>query len=362
MVSPFFNLYLVEVGFSATLIGAILSIGALIELTVTPLLNRYADQHHAHRRLYIGYLLVFAIANFLFGNIQTTWILVLATLMVEASIRPSMTIGMQLTIVKLEQEGRAMIGRIRSFAALGFAFASLVAGQLFGIGGYPLIFWAGGFLTLVSVKTAQILPTKTTSDDLRSNPVPRRRGFYYLAASQFFVSMGIRAGHAFWWVHFQENLGVSTAHIGILVAFLAGAEVPFFMLLDPLMKRFNPRITFIVGSFGLSIIFLLLGAVPNVWWLIPLILIRGILWPMYHVPVFLVASKISHPRNVATNQAILQITVPAIAVLLTGTASGWIFDHLGAFPFFAATATACMIGGIIAVIGYRTMQPIAIEE
>jgi predicted MFS family arabinose efflux permease len=83
------------------------------------------------------------------------------------------------------------------------------------------------------------------------------------------------------------------------------------------------------------------------------------IWPMYNLTIFLVTSQISRPRNVATNQAIINVTMPSIAVLLTGSASGWIFDNLGASIFFAVCAAACLIGAMIAVVGYRELEPIA---
>ena len=170
--------------------------------------------------------------------------------------------------------------------------------------------------------------------------------------------MGVRAGYAFWLVHFTHNLGLSIANIGIFMAFVALVEVPFFALLDPILKRYNPRIIYIIGSAGMGLFFLTVGMVDSVWWLIPLILVRALIWPMYNLTIFLVTSQISRPRNVATNQAIINVTIPAIAVLLTGSASGWIFDNLGAFPFFTACAIVMFIGVVIAIVGYRTMQPI----
>jgi predicted MFS family arabinose efflux permease len=258
----------------------------------------------------------------------------------------------------MEQLGSDILGRVRSFAALGYAAASLIATPLFNLGSYAFVFISGALLSLITVGVSGVLPTHTASDKDKTQLVKRSRGFYVLALSQFFVTMGIRAGYAFWLVHFTRNLGLSIANVGILMAFVAGMEVPFFVLLDPILKRSNPRIIYILGSAGMGLFFLLMGLVDSVWWLVPLIIVRGLIWPMYNLTIFLATSQISRPRNVATNQAIINVTVPSIAVLLTGSASGWIFDNLGAFPFFAACAAACLIGAVIAVIGYRTMQPI----
>jgi predicted MFS family arabinose efflux permease len=200
------------------------------------------------------------------------------------------------------------------------------------------------------------------SIDEKPKHTKRNRGFYILALSQFFTTMGIRAGFAFWAIHITRNLGLPTAQIGVFMAFVAGTEVPFFMLLDPILKRYNPRIMYIVGSIGMGVFYFILGLTPGIIWLIPLIIVRGALWPMYHVPIYLVTSQISRPRNVPTNQALINVTIPSLAVLLTGTATGWLFDHHAAWVFFTACSVLCMIGALIAIIGYRTMQPLQNPE
>jgi predicted MFS family arabinose efflux permease len=124
------------------------------------------------------------------------------------------------------------------------------------------------------------------------------------------------------------------------------------------LKRYNPRIIYIVGSVGLAFFFLVLGFVTNFYWLIALNIVRGALWPMYNLPVYVVTSQISHPRNVATNQAIMNVTMPSIAMLIVGSGAGWMFDHQAAWMFFTACAFVCFIGATVAIIGYRALAPI----
>lgn len=303
---------------------------------------------------------LFAIALLIYANTTVVWWLGIALLLIQISLRPSSTLAMQLTMTRMEQLGSDIIGRVRSFAALGYGTASLIATPLFNLGGFAVVFLSGAVFSLFTLGVSNVLPTHTASDKDKTQTVKRNRGFYVLALSQFFVAMGIRAGYAFWLVHFTHNLGLSIANVGVFMAFVALVEVPFFALLDPVMKKYNPRVIYIIGSAGMALFFLVTGMVNSVWWLIPIIFVRGLIWPMYNLTIFLVTSQISRPRNVATNQAIINVTMPSIAVLLTGSASGWIFDNLGAFPFFAACAAVIAIGVLIAIVGYRTMQPIEV--
>jgi len=356
MVSPYINLYLVDIGFSATLIGTLASIGAILALVLTPILNQFADKRMLHRRLFMAYLLGFVIANIIFATSHTEFIIIIAVLLTQVTISPSMTLGMQLTMTQLATRSKSMLGQIRSFAAMGFGAASLLAGQLFGVGGFPLLFWVGALFAAVSIQVATIFPAKPKvkkkiSSDEAS--VPRRKGFYVMLASQFFAMMGIQNSFAFLFVHLSQNLGVATGDIGIWAALIAGAEIPFFILMDSILPRVKFRQGYIFGILGMGIFVFLMGATQNLMVLVALIVFRGLMWPSIHLSSFAVVSAISHPENVATNQAILQVTVPSIAMLLTGSAFGWVFEYLGAFAFFGLCALMCVIGASIMIIGYR---------
>ena len=355
MVSPYINLYLVDIGFSATLIGTLASIGAVLALILTPILNQFADKRMLHRRLFMLYLVGFVVANVIFATSHVEMIIIVAVLLVQVTVSPSMTLGMQLTMTQVANRSKSMLGQIRSFAAMGFGAASLLAGQLFGVGGFPLLFWVGALFAAISIQVATIFPAKPKRKEISSDapPVARRKGFYVMLASQFFAMMGIQNSFAFLFVHFQQDLGIATGDIGVWAALIAGLEIPFFVLMDSILPRIKFRQGYIFGILGMAIFIFLMGATQNLALLALLILFRGLMWPLLHLSSYAVVSAISHPQNVATNQAILQITMPSIAILITGSAFGWVFEHLGAFAFFGLCSLMCVIGAIIMIVGYR---------
>lgn len=357
-VAPFINLYLTDMGFSATLIGTLLSIGSILALILTPLMNRMADKLMLHRRLYMLYLFGFMCALIIFATSTLEILLIVAVLLIEVTVSPSLTLGMQLTMTQLASRSKAMLGQIRSFAALGFSVASLLAGQLFTIGGYSLLFAFGAVFAGLSIQFSKIFPPRPKQKEKRSD-VPlakRKRGFYILVASQFFMMMGIRNSFAFIFVHLSQNLGIPTGEIGIWAALLAGVEIPFFILMDSILPKVQSKWAYIFGIMGMAVFTLLLGLVDNLMILVLLIIFRGLIWPSLHLSSFMIVSEVSDPRNVATNQAILQVTMPAIAILLTGSAFGWVFDHLGATAFFALCAVMCLIGAGLVLLGSRWFE------
>ncbi len=362
MVGPYVNLYLKDQDVSATLIGTLLSIGALLRLLLTPVANNIADRLGLHRRLFRLYYAAMILASGLFVIADSAPLLGIGMLLFLIAQAPSVVLGMQLTISKLQHEGQATLGRTRSFAAVGFGAANLVSGGAIALGGYPLIFGTGIVLGLATLWLATVYPPQTMNAQQKEEmqtaaPVPRNKGLYVMSAGHFFIAMGYQSAFAFTFIHFNENLGVALGYLGIVMASIVALEVPGFRILDPLLLRYGARRLYVLGAIGVAAYLFGLGIIPTPYWLVPVVIVRAVFWPMLHVSSFVVASQMSDPRNVATNQALIQVTVPGIATLLTGSAAGWLFEYQGALAFFGAAAVACLIGAVIVAAGYRLMAP-----
>ena len=355
---PYVNVYLTELDFSGTAIGTLGSAGAMLSLVLTPLLNQFADRHMLHRRLLMLYFCGIALANVVFAASQLHLLIIAAVVLFRVTVSPSLTLTMQLTMTHLIRSGKAVLGQIRSFASMGFGIGSLIAGQLFGIGGYGLLFWVGAAFALLSIQMATVFPPKPkvkpkTADERKQ---PRNRGFYVLAASQFFISMGTYNAYAFIFIYFNQDLGIPSADIGIWAAILGIVEIPFFYLMDAILPKMRIRIAYIVSVLGIALWTIALGAVETLPILALLLVFRGLVWPGFHLSSFQLVNAISHPGNAATNQALLQVTMPSISLLLTGSLFGWTFDNLGPNIFFVFCALACVIGVCIVIAGYRLFE------
>lgn len=355
MVYPYVNLYLTELEFSGTLIGTLASAGAILTLVLTPLFNRIADHLMIHRRLLMMYLGGFAASSLIFASTQNHLLVIVAVLLFKVTVSPSMMLGAQLTLSELIRTGRVIFGQMRSFSALGFAVASALAGQVFALGGYSLTFTVGAIFSLVSIQLSTIFPSKPKEKvKPEAGPrQPRNRGIYVLAASQFFVAMCTHNAFAFLFIHLSQNLGVNIAAVGIWAALLALVEFPFYYLTDALLPRVRLRVMYIFGIAGVALTTLCIGLVPNLPLFGLLLVFRGVSWPAYQLSSYRLMNAISHPRNVATNQAIVQVTMPGIALLLTGSLYGWVYDHLGADAFYALCALAAAIAVCIVTAGFR---------
>ncbi len=355
---PYVNVYLTELDFSGTAIGTLGSAGAMLSLVLTPLLNQFADRHMLHRRLLMLYFCGIALANVVFATSKLHLAIIAAVVLFRVTVSPSLTLTMQLTMTHLIRSGKAVLGQIRSFASMGFGIGSLIAGQLFAIGGYGLLFWVGAAFALLSIQMTTVFPPKpkVKPKAAAESKQPRNRGFYVLAASQFFISMGTYNAYAFIFIYFNQDLGIPSADIGLWAAILGIVEIPFFYLMDAILPKMRIRIAYIISVLGIALFTIALGAVQTLPVLALLLVFRGLVWPGFHLSSFQLVNAISHPGNAATNQALLQVTMPSISLLLTGSLFGWAFDNLGPAVFFVFCALACVTGVCIVVAGFRWFE------
>ncbi len=365
LAMPFVNLYLVSLGFTGTQIGLLTSISALAQLSLAPLLHNLADRSGRQRRLYFGLLIANICACFglvAFGSIPG----LLGGMIVFRDLAdgPGAAMLSQLTITWLAQRGRQIYGRLRAWGSLGWAVATMLSGTIFAIGGYPLLFTLSAIANLAALPFARVLPPRTSEPRIHTNSTEsqRPRGFYILLASMFLFSVGSTAFNAFSYIYFKQDLGASNQLIGVISSLAALSEIPAMLLMDRLLRRIDIRITLAIGLMGLGVLWFSVSLLTSTTLLIPLMLLRGTFYTLQIVSLTLLVSRISQPSSVATNQALAQVTVPGLAILLTGAVSGWLFDHTGARGLFQL-ATLMTVGSIVLLfVGKKQLTGQAIND
>jgi MFS transporter, PPP family, 3-phenylpropionic acid transporter len=367
MTLPFINLYLVVVGFTATEIGIVLGISAFVRLVVPPMLNALADNTGRHRQLFIGLVLGTALTTLaLVFPISKLWLagVVIAR---DSLDLPSASLLSQLTIAKLKVAGRDIYGRIRAWGSLGWGVTAMISGSILNLGGYALLFVIAALINIVSLAISRILPARTTEgtyqpdDDLQDGPTRKRKpAFYILMTSWFLFYVGMSTTAGFMFIYFQQELGVSNAMIGVLAAVAALAEIPSMMLIDLLLRRVNIRATLITGILGMAALWVAMSLLAGPALLILLMMVRGTFFTFQNVSMTLLVSRVSHPTNAATNQAIAYVTVPALAVLMTGPIAGWIFDNIGPRELFQVVAMVAVLGALLLLAARRKLAAVPV--
>jgi PPP family 3-phenylpropionic acid transporter len=354
---PFVNLYLVSVGFTGTEIGVVMSISALVQLLLTPTLHTLADRNRRHRLLFYGLVFGTSISSWgLISSINRLWLSGMVVLR-ESADKPGVSLLSQLTISWLETHGQDIYGRLRAWGSLGWAVTTMISGRIFAAGGYPLLFILSGLLNLATLPFLNTLPEHTTGQSEPRHPTGKRSsGFNLLLLSLFLYFVGMSGFMAFIFVYLQQDLGANTEMIGMAAAVAALAEIPPMILIDVLLRRFSVRTTMILGTLGMAASWLSFAIITSAVYIIPLMILRGTVYTLHTVSMPLLVSRISHPSNAATNQAIAQVTVPGLAILLTGPISGWIFDQAGGRVLFTISMLMAVLSASILLAGRRQLR------
>ena len=356
--APYINVYLTEIGFSGTDIGVLVSIGAFFELFLIPMMNAMADRMRRHRRLYAVLTAGAGVANLVFAFTGAPILLKGAFLLNHVTARSNSTLLSQLTITKLDQIKRNIFARVRVWGSVGWTVATLISGPMITLASYPLALIGAAFSSFAMLPFLTVLPQQTTEEDTpQAKPEPRRMSFYILAASQFMFFVGVNGVGTFIWVFIEKDLHVPPDQIGQYAAIFAISEILPMLLLDRLFERFGIRRVLIVGMMGMCVVWLLYPVLPSAIWLIPLQALRGSTFPMFILGVTLLVTRTSAPANVATNQAIIQVTMPALAMLITAPLTGWIWDYAGSHALFAFSAVMGFISVGILILNFDRLAP-----
>lgn len=356
-VFPFLSLYLASVGFDGGQIGLVASASALVKLIASPTLNTLADRNGRHRKLYGGFLIGNALALFALIASGNPILIGAAYVLRETVDTSGAALLSQLSIAWLERRKQDIYGQVRSWGSLGWSVATLIVGRVDAIGGYPLLFLCGGLTNLTSLFFIKALPEHTAERSAHIDAtVPRRVGFYILMASSLLFYMGLNAVFLFIFIYFEHDLGASKKLIGIALSIGALAEVPAMIFVDRLLRRVDIRSAFIAGIIGMALGWLAFAPLTNSTLIIPLMVIRGLFFSLYNISITLLVSHISHPANAATNQALAQVTIPALALLIAGKISGDIFDLYGPRVLLQIATVMGVLSAVIVIVGWRHLK------
>ncbi len=358
--APYFNLFLGDLGYSGTFIGTVLSVSALVELFLIPLFSRVADRRNSHRRMYRWLMLGYVGACMAMLVFPTVVVLVAGMLIVNVNLRSTFVFAMQLGFTKMEQTGKELAGWLRSMSAGGFMVSNATAGGILALRyPYAWMFSLASVAGMVAVAFSNALPQNTTDKPNvsgKSVPIMRNRRLLILLASQFFITMGVRNMLSFWLLHFQNNVGVRTETLSLIVTFAAIFEIPWFLFLDRWIQRGHAAVMYLSGALLLGVYGMFIAEISSMWLLFALLIPRGVGFAMWNLSILVLVNKISHPSNVSTNQALGQITIPSIAGLVSGAPMGYIYDHFSPYVFFGVLLGVSAVGSTIMLVNLRQFR------
>ncbi|MAT98523.1 MAG: hypothetical protein CL608_15380 [Anaerolineaceae bacterium] len=344
MYGPYFNVYLLELGFSGTQIGILAAVFPLFALVVAPSLSALADRRGWRLRLLqislVGWAAVLLLYPYLTGF--TTFLLLV---MVESAMRsPSLPIA-DGVIARMAVRHRLNFGDMRLWGSFGFAAVSILSGIVWQQVGYRAMFLAAAVAMLPALFVARKLEEgelAVTNGRRSVLFLAQDKGLVILYVSAFLLGMAMFSTFIFGGV-FISQLGGSETHIGLLFGLSALAEVPIMRRSGAIIRRLQGPQTLLLamGILAVAMLGFALAWSPTV------LIIAGAIKGLGYGLLFVVMVQLLNERAPegwnSTAQSVFQAAFLGLAPLLTSALSGYIYDVWGADLLFGLmTAVICL--------------------
>jgi MFS family permease len=349
---PFIGLYLLSVGFTPVEIGILTGVSAFVRLIVVPVYSAMIDRRGAHRKL----LTTQIAATGLFSLGLVLWLnkIWISSVYIarDAVDTPGAALMSQLTITSHRERGASMYGKLRALGSLGWGMSTIISGALIATGGYTLLMVLSGVLNLLILPFTRAFPERTATTNSRLDKPPKRLpAFWVIMASNFMFYVGMNSMGLFMFIYFKDYLGADDNMVGLLAAMLGIFEIPWMIWIRHIYTRMSTRMALSIGIAGQAIFTVCVALLSGTTLLFPLVIARGVFYALQNISQTVIVNEISHPANVATNQAITWVTMPALASILFSPLAGWLYEQGQGRLLFALAALIMLFGSLLLVYG-----------
>ena len=320
-------------GFSGKEIATIATVGPLLGFFVQPLWGLIADRFGRRRCLSTG-LLISAAIYFRMYWVHGFWPFLL-TVMVLALSPPLQPLTDALALDFVESKGKLSYGMFRIWGAIAAGFGTAGAGFL--IEGHPVrtaFLWAMGGLIAAALFTRagkSAVPHHTVEKVTRLDIASFARNAP-LVKFLVVVILFVISSTAFWNFNgvYYTDIGGTASFFGLAIAIDSVAEIPFYFLAAPIIRRFGLR-RVLLFTFTCAALRAFSYAFINkphiaIW----IELSNGVSWTLFWVAAVEYVNQLVKPELRATGQVLLSAACWGAGTILGILWNGFLLDYFKA--------------------------------
>jgi MFS transporter, PPP family, 3-phenylpropionic acid transporter len=345
---PYFNLYCYHLDFSGFQIGLLSSLRTLTTAIFPMVWGALADKFFIRRPLYI-FCSFISMAIWAFFLLTTDFSAMLVITIFYGIFYAPIISFLESFSMDLLGSKKTRYGHLRVWGSISFILTVIVAGRAIDALSTEIIvilILAGSLAHAVlsfSIPAAKKTQTSDFSSGVRAL-LNRRVIIFLVCAFLMLVSHGTYYG--FFSIHL-DNLGYSSAFIGIAWALASIAEIFVMINSDRIFKRFSYEhvliFTFLVAGFRWIMMFYVTSA--------SLILISQLLhavtYGAFHVASILYIDKLSPDDAKTLGQAVNNAVTYGFGIMAGFLFNGYFFDIIGASHLFMISGILALCGGIL---------------
>lgn len=348
--SPYFTLYLKEIGLAATQIGLLYAIPQVMRIFGPNAWGWLADRSGAPTIiLRLAALLALAAFALAYAGTSFTWLLmVLLAMHFFTSAQMPLVEAITLHHVR---EAPGGYGRIRVWGSVGFIGSVLGLGALLDVAPVAAVLHVVAATLALTLVAAWLIPAGgPRSRPNAGNPLSavlcrgEVQAFLTAGALNAFAHAAL---YTFYSIYLAEH-GYSKTAIGLMWALGVIIEIAVFQYMPQLTRRFDLRSLYFSTFVVCVVRFLVIAWCVEVWWLMVLAqLMHASTFAVYHASAVGLVGRYFGPRNQARGQALYISLSFGVGGFIGGITSGYLWDKVGPGWTFTLSAVAGALGAVV---------------
>jgi MFS transporter, PPP family, 3-phenylpropionic acid transporter len=209
-----------------------------------------------------------------------------------------------------KENTRFSYGTLRFYGAAGFAFTSIVTGQLIDAVNMTAIFVVSAVTMAIAFVFSFLLPDGNTQQKSvqtaynNMGTVIKNPLLLFLLFCVFIVSTGATTIWNFYSSYMKEN-GATDSLVGYGLSFQGLCELPLFYFSARIILRLGLKTTLVITVLATVIRMLLYSVTKNPYAALPIELLHGFSWSLFWVVCVEYVNKLVDERWLATGQSLL---------------------------------------------------------
>ena len=298
---------------STTLIGLIMTIDNVFGVIFQPLFGRWSDKTRTRfgRRMpyiFIG-LPVCAIAFTMIPQMNSLWslmaVIIIFTFVMSAWRSPVVALMPDITPGPFRSQAN---GIVNMMGGIGSLIAFLAGGFLFKAGGFPLPFLMSSIMMLAALVVLALFvrePKEAYEPEKEAGPKVKlekseMKSLLLILFGVFFWFTGYNAVETFFTLYATNTLGMDGGSAAMTLAFFSLTFLAFSVPAGFIGAKIGRRKAILIGLIGVTILFLPMILMANVWVTRICLFAAGIFWALVNINSLPMVVRLSGDEKVGT--------------------------------------------------------------